>query len=49
MRTFVSGDAARVVLEASEKVPFRVQQEEGRVTVAIPRDLARRGASSSSG
>ncbi len=37
--TFVSGDVARVVLEASEKVPFRVLQEEGRVTVAIPRDL----------
>jgi N-acetylmuramoyl-L-alanine amidase len=37
--TFVSGDVARVVLEASEKVPFRVFQEEGRVTVSIPRDL----------
>jgi N-acetylmuramoyl-L-alanine amidase len=37
--TFVSGDVARVVLEANEKVPFRVFQEEGRVTVAIPRDL----------
>jgi N-acetylmuramoyl-L-alanine amidase len=36
---YVSGDVARVVLEASEKVPFRVQQESGRVTVAIPRDL----------
>ena len=37
--TFVSGDTVRVVLEASEKVPFRVEQEEGRVTVAIARDL----------
>jgi len=37
--TFVTGDLARVVLEASESVPFRVQQESGRVTVAIPRDL----------
>ena len=33
--TFVSGDAVRVVLEASEKVPFRVSQEDRRVTVAI--------------
>ena len=32
--TFVSGELARVVFEASEKVPFRVQQEPGRVTVA---------------
>ena len=37
--TYVSGDLVRVVLEASETVPFRVQQEPGRVTVAIPRDL----------
>jgi len=37
--TYVSGDVARVVLEASEKVPFRVQQEAGRVTVSVPRDL----------
>ena len=36
--TFVSGDLVRVVLDASEKVPFRVLQQEGRVTVAIPRD-----------
>jgi N-acetylmuramoyl-L-alanine amidase len=35
----LSGDMARVVFEASERVPFRVQQEEGRVTVAVPRDL----------
>ena len=38
-QTFVSGDTVRVVLEASETVPFQVLQEEGRVTVAIPRDL----------
>jgi len=37
--TYVSGDMVRVVLEASEPVPFRVQQEEGRVTVAVARDL----------
>jgi N-acetylmuramoyl-L-alanine amidase len=28
-----------VVFDASEKVPFRIQQEQGRVTVAVPRDL----------
>ena len=39
VKTFVSGDTVRVVLEASETVPFKVMQEEGRVTVAIPRDL----------
>jgi N-acetylmuramoyl-L-alanine amidase len=37
--TFVSADLARVVFEASETVPFRVQQEPGRVTVAVVRDL----------
>jgi N-acetylmuramoyl-L-alanine amidase len=37
--TFVSGEMVRVVLEASEKVPFRTQQETGRVSVAIPREL----------
>jgi N-acetylmuramoyl-L-alanine amidase len=37
--TFVSGEIARVVFEASETVPFRVQQESGRVTVAVVRDL----------
>lgn len=37
--TYVSGDVVRVVLEASEKVPFKVQQETGRVTVALLRDL----------
>jgi N-acetylmuramoyl-L-alanine amidase len=39
VKTFVSGDTVRVVLEASEAVPFRVSQEEKRVTVSIPRDL----------
>ncbi|HVR69288.1 MAG TPA: N-acetylmuramoyl-L-alanine amidase [Vicinamibacteria bacterium] len=37
--TVVSGESVRVVLEASEKVPFRVGREEGRVTVGITRDL----------
>jgi N-acetylmuramoyl-L-alanine amidase len=37
--TFTSGELARVVFEASEKVPFRVQQESGQVTVSVPRDL----------
>jgi N-acetylmuramoyl-L-alanine amidase len=37
--SFVSGDSVRVVLEASEKVPFRVLQEEGKVTVSVTRDL----------
>jgi len=36
---FVSGDSVRIVLESSEKVPFRVSQGEGRVAVVIPRDL----------
>jgi len=37
--TFLTGDVARVVFEASEKVPFRVEQEPGRVIVAVARDL----------
>jgi len=37
--TFLSGEVARVVFEASEKVPFRVEQEPGRVTVTVARDL----------
>jgi N-acetylmuramoyl-L-alanine amidase len=37
--TFVSGDAVRVVLEATESVPFRVSQDDKRVTVAITREL----------
>jgi N-acetylmuramoyl-L-alanine amidase len=39
VNTFVSGEVVRVVLSSSEKVPFRVEQAEGRVTVKIPRDL----------
>jgi len=39
VRTSVSGNAVRIAIEASEKVPFRVAQEQGRVTVAIPRDV----------
>jgi N-acetylmuramoyl-L-alanine amidase len=39
LSTFASGDALRVVLEASEKVPFKVLQEEGRVTVSVSRDV----------
>jgi N-acetylmuramoyl-L-alanine amidase len=37
--TVVSGDSVRVVLESSEAVPFRVNQEEKRVTVSIARDV----------
>ena len=37
--TSVSGDAVRVTLQSSEKLPFRVQQDPGRVTVAVARDL----------
>jgi len=37
--SFASGELVRVVFEASESVPFRVQQESGRVTVAVSRDL----------
>jgi len=37
--TFVAGDQVRVVLEASDKLPFKVVQEATRVTVAMPRDL----------
>jgi N-acetylmuramoyl-L-alanine amidase len=36
--TQVTGERVRVVLEASEKVPFVVLQEPGKVTVSIPRD-----------
>jgi N-acetylmuramoyl-L-alanine amidase len=39
VRTYASGDVVRVVLESSEPVPFRVGQEEKRVTVSIPRDF----------
>jgi N-acetylmuramoyl-L-alanine amidase len=37
--TFVSGDQVRVVLESAEKLPFKVTQETGRVTVSMARDL----------
>jgi N-acetylmuramoyl-L-alanine amidase len=37
--TVVSGDNVRVVLESTEAVPFRVNQEEKRVTVAVARDV----------
>jgi len=36
--TTVSGETVKVMLESTEKVPFRVAQEPGRVTIAIPRD-----------
>ncbi len=39
VNTYVTGDVVRVVLEASEKVPFKVSQEEGRVRVTVTRDL----------
>lgn len=39
VKTFVSGDSVRVVLESNEKAPFRVSQEEKRVLVSVPRDL----------
>ncbi len=39
LTTFISGDAVRVVLEASEPVPYRVNQDDRRVTVSIRRDL----------
>lgn len=39
LSTYVSAESVRVVLEASEKVPFRVIQGEGQVSVAITRDL----------
>jgi N-acetylmuramoyl-L-alanine amidase len=39
VNTYVSGEVVRVVLQASEKVPFRVSQQEGRVSVAVLRDL----------
>jgi N-acetylmuramoyl-L-alanine amidase len=37
--TFPAADSVRVVFESSDKVPFKVLQEEGRVTVSIARDL----------
>jgi N-acetylmuramoyl-L-alanine amidase len=37
--TFLSADLARVVFDASEPLPFRVQQEQGRISVSVARDL----------
>ncbi len=34
-----SGEAVRVVFEASEPLPFRLNEEPGRVTVSVPREL----------
>jgi N-acetylmuramoyl-L-alanine amidase len=39
VNTYVSGDSVRVVISATEKVPFRVEQEQGKVTVRVPRDV----------
>jgi N-acetylmuramoyl-L-alanine amidase len=38
VKIFSSADVVRVVLEASEKVPFRVSQAPERLSVAVPRD-----------
>lgn len=38
VKTSVSGDSVRVVLESNQKVPFRVEQQAGRVMVTIPKD-----------
>jgi len=37
--TFSSADVVRVVFDASESVPFRVEQASDRITVSIDRDL----------
>ncbi len=37
--TSVGGDAVRVTLQSSEKLAFRVQQDAGRVTVSVARDV----------
>ncbi|MBN2371164.1 MAG: N-acetylmuramoyl-L-alanine amidase [Vicinamibacteria bacterium] len=37
-KIFASADVVRVVIEASEKVPFQVSQAPDRLAVAIPRD-----------
>lgn len=39
VQSFASGDVVRVIFDASEKVPFRVEQASDRITVAIARDL----------
>ncbi len=37
--TTVSSDATQVVLEATEKLPFRIAQTEGKVLITIARDI----------
>jgi N-acetylmuramoyl-L-alanine amidase len=37
--TSVSGETVRVTLQSSEKVPFEVKRDPGRVTVTVARDL----------
>ena len=39
VKTSVSGDSVRVALESSQKVPFHVEQQAGRVVVTIPHDV----------
>jgi len=39
VRVFESADRVRVVFEASERLPFRVEQGEDRVNVSVSRDL----------
>jgi N-acetylmuramoyl-L-alanine amidase len=39
VRSFASTNAVRVVFDASESVPFRVEQAADRVTVSVDRDL----------
>jgi N-acetylmuramoyl-L-alanine amidase len=39
VRTFTSGNVFRVVFDASERVPFKVEQAGDRITVSIARDL----------
>ena len=39
MKTSVSGDSVRVALESSQRVPFHVEQQAGRVVVTIPHDV----------
>ena len=37
--SWVSGEVVRLVFEASAKVPFRVDQGDGRIVVNVPRDV----------
>jgi len=39
VKTSVSGESVRVALESSQKVPFHVEQQAGRVVVTIPHDV----------